>query len=246
METLGLLRSLLIYYGLPGRAGKMRRFYAHFIRPGDLCFDIGAHVGSRLRIWQSLGARVVAVEPQPLFMNLLRRLYGSRPTLELVEYALGAAPGDRLMYVSRRTPTVTTLSPEWMAAVRQTRSFSAVRWEETISVRVETLDWLIERYGRPAFCKLDVEGYELEILKGLNRALPCLSFEYIPAALDIAQGCVQRLASLGRYEYNRTTGEKMRLEWESWVGPEELCAWLGELQMDDRSGDIYARLVEEE
>jgi FkbM family methyltransferase len=239
---LGLLRSILIYYGIPGRAGRMRRFYAEFIRPGDLCFDIGAHAGSRLRVWASLGARVVAVEPQPLFMKLLKRLYGRQAGVTLVESALGAAPGEGMMYVSRRTPTVTTLSPEWMEAVRKARSFAAVRWEQAVPVQVETLDVLIGRFGLPAFCKLDVEGYELEILKGLSQPLPCLSFEVIPAAAGLARGCVERLATLGDYEFNRSAGERSRLEWRRWAGPEEILGWLDRLQVDAPSGDIYARL----
>jgi hypothetical protein len=62
---LGLLRSVLMYHGIPFRRRRLSQFYARFIRPGDLCFDIGAHVGSRLGAWLPLGARIVAVEPQP-------------------------------------------------------------------------------------------------------------------------------------------------------------------------------------
>ncbi len=245
MATFGLLRSLLMYYGLPGRAGRMRRFYAGFIRPGDLCFDIGAHVGSRLRVWLALGARVVAVEPQPAFLSLLRRLYGRRPGILLEGCALGAAPGQAQMFVSRRTPTVTTLSQEWMASVARARSFASVRWEQAVPVQVETLDGLIERHGLPDFCKLDVEGYELEILKGLSRPLPRLSFEVIPAASALAAGCLERLAQLGDYEYNLSTGESMRLEWGTWAGAGQVRAWLDGLGPDDPSGDIYARLRKE-
>lgn len=62
----GLLRSLVIYYGLPGRARRDRDFYRQFVQPGALVFDVGAHVGNRLRVLRQLGARVVAVKPQPL------------------------------------------------------------------------------------------------------------------------------------------------------------------------------------
>ena len=55
-ERWGIWRSLLLYYGVPFRQRRMRRLYAQFIKPGDLCFDVGAHVGNRLRAWDSLGA----------------------------------------------------------------------------------------------------------------------------------------------------------------------------------------------
>jgi len=64
-QRLGVLRSLLIYYAIPGRRRRMRRFYQQFVRSGDLCLDIGAHLGNHVRVWLELGAQVVAVEPQP-------------------------------------------------------------------------------------------------------------------------------------------------------------------------------------
>ena len=54
----------------------MDRLYGHFVRPGDLVFDIGAHVGDRVASFRRLGARVVAVEPQPAMVRALRLLYG--------------------------------------------------------------------------------------------------------------------------------------------------------------------------
>src|SRR3990172_5141577 len=94
-RSLGLLRSLIIYYAKPFQLQRMARFYRDLIGPGDLCFDIGAHVGNRIAVWRRLGARVVAVEPQPSCLTLLRRLYGRDPGVTLVGEAVGAAP-DRL------------------------------------------------------------------------------------------------------------------------------------------------------
>jgi FkbM family methyltransferase len=240
-ETFGLVRSILMYYSVPFRTGRLLSFYRQFIRPEDLCFDIGAHIGSRLRIWRRLGARIVAVEPQPPFMRFLERWYGGRPGITLVETALGAAPGEATLMVSRRTPTVTSLSPQWIAAVRRARSFAGVDWDVAIQVPVSTLEALIEQYGEPDFCKIDVEGSELEVLRGLSRPLRCLSFEYIPAAAEIAVDCINRLESLGDYEYNYAVGEHMHLHLESWVRGEAVSAWLKTLAPDQPSGDIYAR-----
>src|SRR5690606_553140 len=119
LEHLGVARSLLMYYGRPWRAGRMRRFYGQFIAPGDLCFDVGAHVGNRVRAWRQLGARTLALEPQPHLMQVLRRLYGADPAVTLLEVASAAQPGTATLHISRRTPTVTSLSPAWIAAVQQ-------------------------------------------------------------------------------------------------------------------------------
>jgi FkbM family methyltransferase len=238
----GLLRSVLMYHAIPFRRRRLTRFYAQFIGPGDLCFDIGAHVGSRLRAWMPLGARIVAVEPQPDCMALLGRWFGQQSRIILIEQAVGATAGIAELLVSPRTPTVTTLSPTWIATVRQERGFSTVCWSERVSVTVTTLDELIARHGRPAFCKIDVEGYELEVLKGLSQPIPALSFEYLPACLDTARQCIAHLASLGTYVFNWSVGEAQCLRSGVWLDAEAMCARLMTFTAAEGSGDIYARL----
>ncbi len=240
-KTFGLLRSLLMYYGVPGRYGRMRRFYRPFIQPGDLCFDVGAHVGNRIRVWRGLGARVVAVEPQPQMMAWLQRLYGRSPQVILVSAAVGAKTGQATLHVSSRTPTVSTLSANWISAVQQDPSFARVAWDTVVSVPLTTLDALIAQYGRPAFCKLDIEGYELEALRGLSQPLPVLSFEHIPAAQGLTEACLDRLTDLGAYRFNYAPGESHKLVWAQWLSADELRAALPELPPG--SGDVYARLV---
>ena len=242
VHRLGLWRSVLMYHAIPLRRRRLTRFYAQFIRPGDLCFDIGAHVGSRLRAWTPLGARILAVEPQPECMALLRRWYGDLAHITLIEQAVGAAPGVAELLVSARTPTVTSLSPAWIAAVQRDRGFAGVRWDERVLVTVTTLDQLIAEHGLPAFCKIDVEGYELEVLKGLSQPIPALSFEYIPACLDLARDCVTYLARLGPYRFNGSVGETQRLRSEEWLDAAPLLEWLAAVARTGRSGDIYARL----
>ena len=90
----GIARSMALYHGVPGRHRKMVRLYGAFLGPGDIGFDVGAHVGSRVRAWRALGARVVAVEPQPDFARILRLFFGrDRERHDRAEGARGAA-GD--------------------------------------------------------------------------------------------------------------------------------------------------------
>lgn len=237
----GLLRSLAIYYGLPGRAAKDRAFYRQFVQPGALVFDVGAHVGNRLRVLGQLGARCVAIEPQPLFADFLERFYGRDARVVLVREAIGSQIGEATLHISRRTPTVTTISAGWMEAVQRADSFAAVRWEETVTVPVTTLDALIARHGRPDFCKIDVEGSELAVLEGLSIPLPLLSFEYIPATREMSLACIDRLQALGDYRYNWSAGETQRLASDVWLDGVEMTARLGQMGVNERSGDLYAR-----
>ncbi|HLE91435.1 MAG TPA: FkbM family methyltransferase [Anaerolineales bacterium] len=241
-QTLGFTWSFLIYYGLPFHHQALTRIYAPFIRPGDLCFDIGAHLGDRIRAWSKLGARTIALEPHPGMMSWLRHWYGQQPNVVLLEQAVGAQSGIGTLWISRLTPSVSTLSPKWLTTVRQNRRFAGIRWEEQVPVTVTTLDALIALHGRPAFCKIDVEGAELDVLQGLSQALPALSFEYIPAVIKTALGCIDRLDQLGQYEYNWRVSEWPRLRSTVWLGPQDMAAILTRMSPDSNSGDVYARL----
>lgn len=241
LEWLGVLRSLFIYWR-PGRQRALRRLYRPLVRSGDLVFDVGAHLGDRSAAFASLGARVVALEPQPRVAAWLRRLVGRNERITIRTEAVGRAPGTASLAVSRRTPTVSTLSGTWRKTVRSTNaSFRNVRWEERVEVPVTTLDRLIETYGLPRFCKIDVEGYEAEVLAGLTRPLPALSVEYVSGALEVAIDCVRRLEDLGRYEFNAVPGETRTFLFDRWRKSEPIVEWLKAGAGGASSGDLYAR-----
>ena len=242
-SSLGFAYSFLIYYGLPFHIRALTQIYAPFIRPGDLCFDIGAHLGDRIRAWSKLGARVVALEPHPGLMNWLQRWYGGRENIVLIEQAVGAQPGRASLWISRLTPSISTISHEWLTTVRENRRFAGARWDEQVPVSVTTLQELIARYGKPAFCKIDVEGAELDVLRGLLQPLAGLSFEFIPAVIETAVKCVERLSQLGNYEYNWRMTEFPRLRSPAWLPPQDMIAQLQRMPRNGNSGDVYARLI---
>lgn len=238
---MGLLRSVMIYYGQPWRRARLTQFYSQFLGPKALAFDVGAHVGNRIQIWRELGATVVAIEPQPACFELLNGWYGQDAQVTLVDAAVGAESGQEKLHISKRTPTVTTMSQEWKSAVQQVDSFSNVAWDEEISVNVCTLDQLIDQHGIPAFCKIDVEGYEFEVLKGLSHPIPAFSLEYIPATPAISLACIEQLMRIGNYEFNWSEGESQRLQNNTWVSVGEIRRFVEQLRPDDNSGDLYAR-----
>jgi FkbM family methyltransferase len=238
----GIARSLVMYHGVPGKHRRMVRFYGEFLGPGDVGFDVGAHVGNRVRAWRALGARVVAVEPQPDFVRLLRLFFGRDRDVTIVPKAVGAQPGTARLGISTATPTVSSLSPAWMKTVATDHSFAKVRWDRTVEVEVTTLDDLVAAHGEPLFCKIDVEGFEADVLRGLGRPLRALSFEYLPMAHDAALGVLDLVEKLGDYRYNYSPIETMRWASERWLDAGELVALLDRYRPLGRSGDVYARL----
>lgn len=242
LATVGIAKSLAVYYGLPHRAWQFKRFYAQFVSPEDLVFDVGAHVGNRLRALARLGARVVAVEPHPALARLLRWLYQDWPNVTVVEEAIGNHTGETILYASRLNPTLSTASSEWAQTVAATPGFARVAWDRSFAVPATTLDALIAEFGLPTYCKLDIEGSEYPALQGLSNSIPLISFEYIPAAVDGAESCLKRLQELGAYEFSWTVGESVQLRSVPWISGPQMVHQLRALSSNHRSGDVYARL----
>lgn len=235
---------MAIYHGIPGRQRRLRALYAGLVGPGDLVFDIGAHAGNRARAFAALGCRVVTLEPQPDFARLLRALFRRNRDVTVVEAAVSGVAGLATLALSERTPTVTTLANDWREARAREEGFRGVEWNRRIEVETTTLDRLIHRFGVPNFVKIDCEGSESAILAGLSRAVPALSFEFLPWTPEEAEACVARLKRLGPYEFNWSKGETGRLASGRWLNDRELLAALRTPEAQRRAGDVYARLAD--
>jgi FkbM family methyltransferase len=239
----GIIRSLRIYYGDRSRAAAMDRLYGGFVRRGDLVFDIGAHVGDRVAAFRRLGARVVAVEPQPAMVRVLRLFYGRNPDVAIEAVAVGRGVGTTSMMINADNPTVSTASREFVSAARDAPGWETQRWIKSVPVAVTTLDALIGKHGAPAFIKIDVEGFEEEALQGLTRAVKALSFEFTIIQRDVALACIERCIALGYARFNAALGESQTFVNADWVGGEEIARWLTGLPHAANSGDIYAAVA---
>jgi FkbM family methyltransferase len=239
----GVIRSLRIYYGDRRRRSALDRHYARFVAAGDLVFDIGSHVGDRVAAFRRLGARVVAVEPQPALARTLRLLFGRDTSVTVVESAVGREDGAVALKLNIDNPTVSTASEAFIAASRGVPGWEGQRWIRTVQVPVTTLDALIARHGRPSFIKIDVEGYEAEVLAGLATPAPALSFEFTTIQRDIACACVARCAAIGYRAFEASLGESLAFEHGRKLGAAEITDWLIGLPASTNSGDIYATLA---
>src|SRR5262249_15363875 len=153
------------------------RLYGQFVQADDLVFDVGAHVGDRIAAFRRLGARVVAVEPQPALTKTLKVLYGRDRAVTIEPTAIGNTSGEIELKINIDNPTVSTASDDFVRAAAGAPGWEGQAWTRMVRVPVTTLDALIARHGLPAFIKIDIEGFEAEALAGLTKPVPALSFE---------------------------------------------------------------------
>jgi len=216
------------------------RHYAKFISPGDLVFDIGANMGTRTAVFLELGARVVAVEPQPACVSHLRERFGDAITI--IEGAAGPDRGEADLLVANYH-TLASVAPGWVEEVRASGRFAEFVWDRKIRVPMTTLDALIDTYGIPSFCKIDVEGFELGVLEGLSNPIRALSFEFSHELFASRLRCIELLANLGMTRFNFSEGESMRLVSRRWIGPDAMQRFLESTPRDARFfGDVYAAI----
>jgi FkbM family methyltransferase len=237
-----LRRSLDVYYGDTKRDAAMDALYARFVKPGELAFDIGSHVGDRIGAFRRLGAHVVALEPQPLCARAIRAIYAGDASVTLLESACGASSGALTLRINSTNPTVSTASADFIRAADGAGGWEGQVWDAAIEVPCTTLDALVAQYGAPAFAKIDVEGFEDTVLAGLSRPLPVLSFEFTTIQRDVALRCLDRLASLGPYGFDIALGESQVLTFNRWVSRPDMAAHIAALPHEANSGDVYCVL----
>lgn len=218
---------------------KRLTFYRQFVQRGDLVFDVGANMGNRAKIFSQLGARVIAVEPQTACADFLSAAYRGHDNFTLVRKALGTTVGTANMLISN-DHVISSLSPSWVNAVRSSGRFTHCEWNRTQNVPVDTLDNLIAEFGTPVFIKVDVEGYESNVIAGLSQPVIALSFEFTPEYFDNTALCIDHLCKLGDVAFQISLGESMDFYLQEWVSGPDARTALSEIPAE-AFGDVYAR-----
>jgi FkbM family methyltransferase len=216
------------------------RFYSQFIGKNDLCFDVGANIGNKVKPFLMNQARVLAIEPQDSCVEILENKFGKKITI--VNKGVGEKEEVKDFFIANRS-VLSTFSSEFIDKIKEDR-FKDSNWNKTVEKEITTLDKLIAQYGKPKFIKIDVEGFEVNVLKGLNSPVESLSFEYTyPEFKENAIACVNILNNItDKYVFNYCISESLNFASKDWLSAFKMLAEIEKIGNFPGWGDIYVKL----
>jgi len=207
------------------------------LNSGDLFFDIGAHLGDKSKQFLDKNLKAIMVEPLPQCVDQLKLKFKEKTNIEILQKAVGKTKGNMTLEINTKMPTTSTMAKHWKSG-----RFSNEKWDQKITVEMTTLDHLIKIYGEPNYIKIDVEGFELDVLLGLSKKVGIISFEFTSEFLDQSINCLNHLEKIGYKKYNFSIGERRKF-FSEWSNIDDLMRQLkSEIQKDKLLwGDIYCK-----
>lgn len=168
--------GIFFHEGQPHELGT-EKLLSKVLRPNDVVVDIGANIGYYTRIASRLvgaGGAVIAFEPMPAAYRVLQMNCSDLANVTLFPVALGDKQGETTFYVRKKGDQSSLGSDKTAQAVR---------------VKIDTLDSaLIARCSRIDFMKIDVEGFEREVLAGSAQSIathrPIIYFELLQSFVE--------------------------------------------------------------
>jgi FkbM family methyltransferase len=199
------------------------------VGPYASIFDVGANVGNKAEVFQNVAPRVYCVEPDVANVAFLRQRFWNKPNVTVLENAVSDRPGPLTLCRFQGKSSLNTVSRKWVDILADARFGAAIKPCALRQVAATTLDQLIDTHGLPVYAKIDVEGHELAVLRGLSRPIPFLSFEVnLPEFRDESLASIKHLVSLQpntRFNYV-VSARAVRLEMDQWLPAAEFARWL--------------------
>ncbi len=219
------LIPLLSFSLLHTTTPEQKQFFSSFIKPNDLVFDVGAFIGQKTDLYLACGARVICIEPQSIACAKLHYKYKGNHDVRIANIGCADKPGFLEFAIATTGRTISTFSKEWQTDGRYSpKGKDRIRgkWDEFLKVRVITLDTLIQIYGMPQFCKIDVENFEFEVLSGLSQPIKTVCFEFHIEMFHNLKKCIDRLETIGYKKFNFTVNDAYSFAVPNWASGKAL------------------------
>jgi FkbM family methyltransferase len=214
---------------------KSKKFYSQLIKKNDLCFDIGANIGSKSKLFLSLKAKVIAFEPQSSCISSLSKIKQSNSNFDFHSIAVGDKNESKALHLANHSE-LATLSNEFIAFY----SNKEIYWNKNETVKAMTLNSIVEMYGTPNFCKIDTEGYEFNILSSLSYKIPIIEFEFTEGFFENTLKILDLIDSENT-TFNYILNENLQFKLKKWVSSEELKSIFLTLPKNRLHGNIFVK-----
>ena len=211
----------------------LKKFYAQLINKNDLCFDIGANIGQKSRLFLSLNAKVVAFEPQTKCFKYLDKI--NHPNFEFYPLGVGGKNQKKQLHLANHIE-VATFSNKMIDFY----TTNSLNWNNIEEAQVKKLDTLIKEFGLPNFCKIDTEGYELDIISNLSYTIPIIEFEFNEAFIEDTLKIISILDKKNT-AYNYILNENPKFILENWVEADKMRLIINEMPKEKLHGNIFVK-----
>ena len=212
-----------------------KTFYSKLINKGDLCFDVGANIGSKSRLFLSAGAKVIAFEPQSDCHEYLQNIKAKHSDFEFFPFAVGDKNEEKELHLATDIE-VASFSVDFI----QFYTNDKIQWNKKEKVTVKTLNALIEQFGIPDYCKIDTEGYELNILSSLQYKIPLLEFEFTEGLFEDTLKIINILDTKSA-TFNFILNEHLKFKLSNWISAKELIEIISKLPKKKLHGNIFVK-----
>lgn len=183
-----------------------------------LIFDIGANRGfftdTCLRTYNNL--KIVTIEPNINLYNFLLDKYKNNQSVLLLPNVVAENNDQLIDFFISNSDTISTAEMDWITKSRFSNDHS---WGEPIKIKSVSLDFLIQKYGTPDLIKIDVEGYELEVIKGLKNKQREICFEWAEEQYEKINETCKYLKNLGYENFGFIDGDAYLKK------PEKYTSW---------------------
>ena len=175
-------------------------------------FDVGAHYGDKSIKLINYFSKIILVEPQPNCIAILKKKFSKCKNVTIIEAGLNFKEEILDLKINSSNPLISTFSDHWGDG-----RFKDSKWDKSLKIKTITLDQLINDHGHPCFIKIDVEGYEYNVIKGLTTKTGVISFEFTSEFFNHSINCLNYLENLGYSKFNYSEGErkKFRINWNN-------------------------------